>query len=827
MAERLTYFVDVIIPLSVPNKYTYRVPFELNEAIGIGKRVVVPFGRAKLYTAIVAKVHEEAPAKYQAKYITSVLDEQPIITPNQFKLWHWISDYYLAPIGDVMNAALPSNFKLASESKIVIHPDFDRNYDILNDKEFMIVEALELQEVLTLKEIGEIIQIKTIQPIINELIKKHVVLSEEELKNKYQPKFATYVFLSELCLDENHFRTVLDELDSKKRNEKQVEAILTLLKLKAIDNGQIKPILKSELIKANISNSTLLTLEKKDIVSLERIEISRFDTNEKPVESIKELSGFQQKALDQIEEKFETIDTVLLHGVTGSGKTEVYVDLIQKQLDQGNQVLFLLPEIALTTQLINRLKKYFGNQVGVYHSKFNQNERIEIWNKVLNNNTSDYKIVLGARSSLFLPWQQLGLIIIDEEHENTFKQYDPSPRYHARDTAIVLAHLHKAKVLLGSATPSLESYHNAELGKYGLVEMNERFGNVQMPEIQCADVHKEKKRKEMKGHFSKFLLDHINEALELGEQIILFQNRRGYTPIWLCDMCGWAPKCKNCDVSLTYHKNLNVLKCHYCGYFTPPVGSCGACGSNKLSMQGFGTEKIEDDLSILLPKATIARLDLDSTRSKTAYSRILTEFEERRVDILIGTQMVSKGLDFDNVTLVGVLNADSMLNFPDFRAFERSYQLMSQVAGRAGRKQKRGKVIIQTGDPNHWIIQKVMYHDYINMYKQELLERKNFNYPPFYKLINITLKHKDVNKVKLGSAEFAKLLKKPLGNRVLGPEQPMIARIRNLYLEQITIKFERQASGKKVKQLIQESVDQFYSNPNFKSIRISIDVDPA
>lgn len=827
MAERITYFVDVIIPLSVPNKYTYRVPFELNNEVGIGKRAVVPFGKSKLYTSIIARIHEEAPTTYQAKYINSILDDEPIITPQQFKLWHWISDYYMAPIGDVMNAALPSNFKLASESKIVLHPEFERNYDILTDKEYLIVEALEVQEVLTLKDIGDILQIKTIQPVINDLIKKHVVVNEEELKHKFQPKLASFVFLSELFLEEKFFNETLQNLESNKRSEKQALALLTLLKLDAIKNQQIQPIKKSMLIDHQISNSTLLTLEKKDLIHIERLEISRFELEEEKNKPKKELSEEQARALHEIRHEFDKKDTVLLHGVTGSGKTEIYVELIDEQIKQNKQVLFLLPEIALTTQLITRLKKYFGNQVGVYHSKFNQNERIEIWNQVLRNNTDEFKIILGARSSLFLPWQNLGLIIIDEEHENTFKQYDPAPRYHARDTAIVLAKLNSAKVLLGSATPSIESYYNTELNKYGLVELNERFGNLPLPEIQCADLQKERKRKEMNGHFSSFLLTAIKEALDKEEQVILFQNRRGYTPIWLCEMCGWAPKCKNCDVSLTYHKNINILKCHYCGYFTPPVGSCGACGSNKLKMQGFGTEKIEDDLSLILPKATIARLDLDSTRSKSAYSRILTEFEERRVDILIGTQMVSKGLDFDNVSLVGILNADTMLNFPDFRAFERSYQLMSQVSGRAGRKSKRGKVIIQTTDPNHWIVQKVMYHDYINMYKQELIERKNFNYPPFFKLIHITLKHKDLNLVKLASKELAKHLKKPLGNRVLGPEQPMIARIRNQYLEQINIKFEREASAKKVKEFIETSVDQFYAQPQFKSVRISIDVDPA
>jgi len=539
-------------------------------------------------------------------------------------------------------------------------------------------------------------------------------------------------------------------------------------------------------------------------------------------------AGDQPSAIDKLTIGLKNgVKNQVLVGVTGSGKTEIYVQLIQEQLDLGKQVLFLLPEIALTTQLIQRLSAYFGEQIGVYHSKFNQNERVEIWNHVLNNNPSKFRIVIGARSSVFLPFQELGLIIVDEEHESSFKQYDPSPRYNARDSAIVLAHYYKAKVLLGSATPAMETFYNAKNGKYGYVELTNRFGGLSLPEVFCADVKKERRQKSMQSHFTLFLVDAMREALNRNEQIILFQNRRGYTPLWSCEICNWTPKCKNCDVSLTYHKQTNTLKCHYCSYHTPPVGSCACCGSNRLKMLGFGTEKVEDDLAIIFPDKTIKRLDLDSTRSKNAYENILGDFENRKIDILIGTQMVSKGLDFDNVSLVGILDADMLLNRPHFRAFERAYQLMSQVAGRAGRKEKRGKVIIQTGDPDHWVIQKVINHDYVGFYNDEILERKNYFYPPFYKMIEFTLKHKDEHLLDKASMDFALSLREIFKERVLGPEFPVVRRIQNLFLKSIKLKLEKDASDKKVKERIQHLIDAFYSVPLNKSIRIVVDVDPA
>lgn len=827
MSERKTLFADVILPVPVRNEFTYRIPFELNDQVFAGARVVVPFGRSKLITGIITELHENAPKEYQAKYIEYLLDESPIITPHQYSFWQWIAKYYMAPIGDVMNAALPSNFKLASETKVVLHPDFILDKRFYTERELDILDALEIREVLDLKEVSEIVGIKTIQPIIKALIDKKAVITQEELNDKFIPKTAIFVSLNEDFLHEDILNETIRDLESTRSKQKQLDALLTLLNEGKYNDATITPVLRKELINQGISQSSLNTLEKNGVITQEKMEISRFDDQGDGQSSFKELSQHQLTALEEIRSGFDEEKVCLLHGVTGSGKTELYVQLIQENLDQGKQVLFLLPEIALTTQLIQRLSAYFGEQIGVYHSKFNQNERVEIWNHVLQNDPNKFRIILGARSSVFLPYQDLGLIIVDEEHESTFKQYDPSPRYNARDCAIVLSKIHKANILLGSATPSIESYYNARTNKYKLVNLTERFGAVQMPEILCANIRKERKQKSMQSHFTSYLIDNIREALNLNEQVILFQNRRGYTPLWMCEVCNWTPKCVNCDVSLTYHKQSNLLKCHYCGYSTNPVGSCKSCGSNRLKMLGFGTEKIEDELSLIFPGKVIRRLDLDTTRSKNAYANIIDEFDNGQIDILVGTQMVTKGLDFDHVNLVGVLDADMLLNRTDFRAFERSFQLITQVAGRAGRRDKRGKVIIQTGDPDHWVIQKIIDHDYVGFYESEIIERKNYFYPPFYKLIELTLKHKDENILNAGATELAQMLRGVFKERVLGPEFPVVKRIHQYYLKTITIKIEREASDQKVKERISEIIDNFYSVPRNKSIRTSINVDPA
>jgi primosomal protein N' (replication factor Y) len=826
MSERLTLFADVILPVPIHQAFTYRIPFDLNDYVQFGQRVIVPFGKNKLITGLIVRIHQEVPTIYQAKFIEHLLDDSAIITHKQFDFWKWISSYYMAPIGDVMNAALPANFKLASETKIVIHPEFDTNLDQLDERENKVVEALEINEEIDLKELSEIIGIKTIQPLIKKLIERRIVATKEEISHRYVPKTILCVSLRSNYQVEENLQELMEEMEQSSRNSKQLDAILRLIKESLDLGGMHVPIPKKKLIENGISASALHTLEKNGIISCERFQIDRLMRDQKVKQPFKELTEAQEKAYQEINLSFEKYPVTLLHGVTGSGKTEVYVQLIQDYLEQGKQILFLLPEIALTTQLIQRLSSYFGELVGVYHSRFNQNERVEIWNKVLNNDLSNYRIILGARSAVFLPFQDLGLIIVDEEHESSFKQYDPSPRYNARDASIILGNHHQAKVLLGTATPAMETYYNAKSGKFGLVELNERYKGLRLPEILCADLKKERRQKDNQSHFSGFLVDEMRQALANSEQIILFQNRRGYTPLWSCEICSWTPKCKNCDVSLTYHKQGNVLKCHYCSFTNAPIGSCPACGSNRLKMIGFGTEKVEDELSLIFPDRVIKRLDLDTTRSKNAYEEIIDDFENRRIDILIGTQMVSKGLDFDNVSLVGILDADMLLKRPDFRAYERSYQLMSQVAGRAGRKEKRGKVIIQTADPDHRVIKLVEQHDFISFYKSEIIERENYFYPPYYKLITLTLKHKEEAMVEKAAFELARTLRETFKERVLGPEFPIIKRIQNQFLKEIKLKIERTAPDKKVKERIATLLDEFYSKPINRVVKVVVDVDP-
>lgn len=827
MSERTTLFVDVIIPIPLSQEFTYRVPFELNEDISPFTRVIVPFGKGKLYTALVTRIHEEGPTVYQAKYIEHILDDRPLISAKQYTFWKWIAAYYMAPIGDVMNAALPANFKLASETKVVLHPDFDNQATTLDDREFLIVEALSVQKVLDLREISEIVGIKTIQPIIKKMIDRRIILSQEELSDKFTARTGLFVRLEEAFCHEQRLQEFLEVLHGKKSTHKQEEALMLLLQAGGLEAGKGVPVLRKELEDKGCSLSALNTLEKQGVLSIERREISRLKGLDVTNYTFPELSEHQSEALSQIEQQFADKAIVLLQGITGSGKTELYIHLIRKALDQGKQVLFLVPEIALTTQLIQRLAAFFGQQIGVYHSRFNANERVEIWQKVLANDPNQFRIVVGARSSIFLPFQDLGLVIVDEEHEGSFKQHDPSPRYNARDASMVLAALFKAKTLLGSATPAIETYQNVRDGKYGFAALTERFSKVQMPEILCADMKKERINKTVQGHFSSFLLEEMKAALERNEQIILFQNRRGFTPVWTCELCGYSPNCKNCDTTLTYHKQTNLLKCHHCSYHTPPIGTCPACGSNRLKMLGFGTEKVEDDLSLLLPDVRISRMDFDSTRSKNSYQQLISDFENRKVDVLIGTQMVAKGLDFDHVGLVGILDADLLMNKTDFRAFERSFQLMSQVAGRAGRRNNRGRVVIQTGNPEHWVVRKVIEHDYDAFAVQEVVERRNFFYPPFYKLIVFTLKHKDKDLVNEAADHFAKQMKNVFHERVIGPEFPSIARIQNFYLKEIMLKVEQSASQQKVKEKISEMADQLFSVPRFKPVRLIIDVDPV
>ncbi len=821
--QRETYFIDVILPLAIPNLYTYRVPFELNDFIRVGQRVVVPFGKNKLHTAIVRNIHETAPG-YTTKYLDYILDEFPIVTMRQLELWDWISEHYMCHLGEIMIAALPSSFKLASETKVLLNERYEGTFDHLTDQEYLIKDALELRSILTLQEIGEILDRKTVYPIVKRLIDKGIVVVEEEVKDVYRPKMEKYVLLSEAYANEDAIETVFDLL---KRAQKQQDVFMGYLQLSDYF-GNRQEVKKSDLLKKTNSSSAIIkSLYEKGILEEYQIEIGRLKKYEGERLEVKNLTEDQTRALTEIEDSFKEKNICLLHGVTGSGKTEVYVELIQKYIAQGKKCLYLLPEIALTTQIINRLRKYFGDKIGVYHSKFSANERVEIWNAVLMDKLRKYDVVLGARSAVFLPFKELGLIIVDEEHETSFKQYDPAPRYNARDTAMVLARSHGAQVLLGSATPSIETMYNANQGTIGLVEMKKRFGDLQLPEILCADIKEHKRKKKMHGIFSEMLINQMKECLENDEQIILFQNRRGYAPKWMCETCGWIPMCTRCDVSLTYHKYTHLLNCHYCGYTVKPPNRCTACGSTEIKMMGFGTEKIEEEITLhLSDKVKVQRMDLDTTRSKFAYQNIINDFENRDIDILVGTQMVTKGLDFDNVALVGILNADDMLFYPDFRAFERAYQLMAQVSGRAGRKKKRGKVIIQSHTPEHWIIQKVMENDYDGMYQQEVYERKNYQYPPFFRMIRLTVRHKEKDTVDAASAKLVQMLKDKLGNRVLGPEYPSIPRIKNVYNKLVTIKFERNASVKKVKAFLMDQLADMKQMKEFKSVWVKIDVDP-
>ena len=779
-------------------------------------RVAVSFGKTKMYSALVLNIHQNAPTLYEAKEIHQILDEQSLVNEQQLKHWQWISSYYMCSLGDVYRASLPSAFLLESET-VIYKNEAPIDESILLDDEFLIYEALHHQSQLTIHQVADILGKKKVMPTINELIKKSAITIQEEIYEQYKPKLVRYVRLHSDYKSDASLNSLLEELS---RAKKQREAVLTFFQL----STSKKPIKAKELEeKANVSSSILKSLVDKNIFEFYHIQTDRIqfkgDTND-----LKNLNEFQETALSEIKESFKEKDVTLLHGITSSGKTEVYTKLMQDVLDQGKQVLFLLPEIALTTQIITRLQVYFGNQISVFHSKYSMNERVEVWNNVLDNKPKA-QIILGARSSIFLPFSNLGLIVVDEEHETSYKQFEPSPRYNARDSAIVLANIHKAKILLGSATPSLESYFNAEQKKYGFVELNRRHGNVQLPKIELIDVKEKQRKKEMTGHFSDRLLKLIQEALDEKEQVILFQNRRGYSPVVECKTCGVSPECPNCDVTLTYHKYKHELRCHYCNYQRAMPNSCGACGSNTLDTKGFGTEQIELELTTLFPDFKIGRMDLDTTRGKHGYQKIIGAFEAREIDILVGTQMLSKGLDFDNVTLVGILNADTMLNFPDFRAHERGYQMMVQVSGRAGRSKKQGNVAIQTYNPYHQILQQVSTTNYIGMYKEQLQERWQYKYPPYYRLIKITLKHRDYNKVENGVNWLAKALQNSFGEYVLGPTAPAVSRIRNQYIKNIVIKIPPKQSLANTKNQITKIRNTFEAVKDFRPIRFIIDVD--
>lgn len=819
-ATRKTLFVEVILPLAISRNYTYRVPFELNNAISIGKRVVVQFGKSKLYTAVVSLITEHAPEKYEAKYIIDILDEQPVVTPRQLQFWKWLAEYYMCNEGEVMNAALPSALKLASETKVMLNKDFAYDKASLNDKEYLITEALDIQPELTISDIAKLLGQKTVMPILKALFEKNIVTISEEVSERYKPRKRTYLTLNPAYHNQESLKELFGILE--KRAPKQADAVLAFIKL----SRQQKAVSKNELIEESGSgDSSIKSLIEKEVFIAEDRNVSRlgYDEDDDQLSNFI-LSEAQEIALVDVQKQLEEKDVVLLHGVTSSGKTQIYIKLIEEMVATGRQVLYLLPEIALTTHIIERLRVYFGGTIGVYHSRFNDNERVEVWQKVLNN---EYKVVLGARSSVFLPFSDLGLIIVDEEHETSYKQFDPAPRYNARDAAIYLANVYKGKVLLGSATPSFETYYNARVHKYGFVELTERYGGVQLPLIEVVSISEETKRKTMQSHFSSVLMQDMQLALDNKEQIILFQNRRGYAPVLVCKVCAYTPKCINCDVSLTYHKHTHKLHCHYCGYKEESPTICPACGSTHLEYKGFGTEKVEDELSLLMPDIRLARMDLDTTRSRNSLQTILNNLEEKKIDVLIGTQMVAKGLDFADVTVIGIINADSLLKYPDYRANERSYQMLAQVSGRAGRRGKQGKVVIQTYDPNHRVIKQVIENDYSDLYFTEMEERKSFKYPPYFRIISMDVKHRNPE-ILYNQAEYlANELRKHFDDRVIGPEAPLINRIRNYYIKSIMLKFERDTiSIVKAKAIIRDVITQFQTTKLSKGSIIQPDVDP-
>ncbi len=813
------YFIDVILPIPLKQSFTYSVNKDEAAFLKQGMRVAVPFGKSKVYTGIVYQVHDLPPVGYETKSIDHILDEAPIITTIQLQHWEWLANYYMCSLGEVIKAALPSAFLLESETIIKLSSKNFQDEESLSNDEFVLYEALQHQSSIHINDARSILDRKNIVSVIQKLLEKNIIEVEETVYEQYTPKLKRYIKLASKYTSEENLHTLLDSLN---RAQKQREVLMHLFML----NTQSKKPISSTMLqkKSEASAATLRALIDKGILEEYFIQQDRIEFSGAHTSNSKTLNEAQELAFEEIKTSFQKNDVVLLHGVTSSGKTEIYVRLIEEIINLGKQVLYMLPEIALTTQLISRLQKYFGERISVYHSKFSVNERVEVWNNVLAEKPKA-QVVIGARSSLFLPFKNLGLIIVDEEHEPSFKQYSPAPRYNARDSAIVLANLQKAKLLMGSATPSLESYHNAKSGKFGLVTLKKRYGNVLMPDIELVDVKEKNRKKQMTGHFSDRLLEEMHEVLNNGEQIILFQNRRGFSPVVECTTCGVSPQCPNCDVSLTFHQHKNQLRCHYCGYHMAMMQNCIACGSPTLDTKGFGTEQIETELKTLFPNHKVARMDQDTTKGKHSYSKLIEALENEEIDILVGTQMLAKGLDFRNISLVGVMNADNLLNFPDFRAHERSFQLLQQVSGRAGRTQKRGKVLIQTYNPYHQILKQVSVNDYEGMYKEQLEERYNYKYPPFFRTIKIVFKDKNLSCVQKASSWFGQALEMQFKENILGPEPPPIGRIKNKYIINLLIKIPKNQSLEKTKKYIENVNRTFNSIKEFSRVRVNIDVD--
>lgn len=816
-------FVDVILPLPFDRCFTYSLSPADEQKVKIGSRVVVPFGSSKSYTAVVSKIYEQTSSVFKIKPVIAVLDEQSIVYPYQLTFWQWIADYYLCTVGDVFKAALPSGLKVESESMIELNEGYQWQ-DNIGEREQQILNVLGGVKNISIRELQKQMgEKRSILPMIRPLIEDGAVTVSETLRGAYHPKVETRV----------RFKDAVDQARIQKlfvligRARKQVTLLMKYVELSGVLSlPEPKPISRNELlIAAQAAPAVLKALVDKNILEVYVEDVSRLDAKENSaVGLLNELNTYQRQAYEEINTCFAEKNVCLLYGVTSSGKTEIYIHLINKALEEGKQVLYLLPEIALTTQITRRLKRVFGSRLGIYHSKFPDSQRVELWRKQLSD--EPYDIVLGVRSSVFLPFRQLGLVIVDEEHEVTYKQQDPAPRYHARNAAIVLASYFGAKTLLGTATPNIESWYNAQTGKYGLVTLTHRYKDIQLPEIRPIDIKEARRTKRTNGLFSFELIQYIKKALMQHEQIILFQNRRGFAPMVMCHTCGWVPRCVQCDVSLTYHKRLHQLTCHYCGYTMPVPAKCPACDSTEIDDRGFGTEKIEEEIQAIFPAARIARMDLDTTRNRAAYEKILSKFEKSEVDILIGTQMISKGLDFDKVSVVGILDADSMLNYPDFRSYERSFQLMAQVAGRAGRKGKQGLVAVQTRDVKQPIIEQVMHYDYEAMVSVQLDERRIFKYPPFSHLIYVYLKHRDEKQVELLSTAMAIALRREFGDRVMGPDKPPVGRVQLLFIRKIVIKIEVKASLSDARNRLRRIRMELMKEKEFKSCTIYYDVDP-
>ena len=819
-----TYFIDAILPLPIPKLFTYRVPRELNEDLQIGARIVVPFGKTKLLTGIIYAIHENPPKDYEARYLMDILDTEPTLNTVQLRFYRWLANYYMCTFGEVLQAALPAGLKIDTTSLVQRNPYFNPEQHVLSIEEQLVMEQIAEDSAVESALLADLVGHKNIAKVLRALVAKEAILVIDHVKEKFTPKAKKYLRLNpELADAEARLEEIINDLEKK---PKQLEVILAYLReVPIFDNPAANEdgLAKEDILRAGVSASSIQTLVKNKVLEQYDKEVSRF----KPITTVKReiiLEPEQEKAKTALLECFLEKDTVLLHGITGSGKTEIYIDLIREAINNGQQVLYLLPEIALTTQIVSRLKHVFGNDMGVYHSKYSANERVEVWQGLAR---GEINLIVGVRSSVFLPFTDLGLVIIDEEHEPSFKQFNPAPRYHARDSALMLASLHGAKAILGTATPSLETFYLAQNGQYGYVKLAKRFGESELPVITTIDLARAKKTKQIKGNFTEELLKAIEQTLNDEQQVIIFQNRRGYAPFLSCDTCSWVPQCPHCDVSLTYHQYNNELRCHYCGFKTPMLSNCSACGSHTLKTVSFGTEQLEEELKTQLPNVEVARLDFDTTKGKSSHQRIIDNFDSGKTKILVGTQMVAKGLDFANVGLVAVIDLDKMLHFPDFRSVERTFQLALQVAGRAGRSSNRGKVLIQTYNPDQAVIYPILHQHYEDFYRTEIEERRLFNYPPFTRLVKLTLRDRENQLAAAAAGRLYQHLVEALGEKMLmGPVIPAISKIRDRFLREIYLKVGRQKDIIKVKQMINRCIHDLYTEKDFKKTEVIIDVDP-